>query len=243
MNTAQEIFDKTVELLEYQKARCIDPDTGYVTYSCKGNYSPVGAYVLATKGLPTLIQIRNDRTEPENLTSTLLQPNRDLLLALELMHDYHEPDAWHGQLHAIAKEFGLMYKGVDYGAPVCSPTMLEHTYRLEIKVRATEGQPINDDDLFNAMAVGAYGEGRPPLTEQAEYVGCQAVHKACYALVVDIGLPNNFSLVTRVGVEAYDEEDAKTLLKQHLGYPDESDLSIIAIEEIAPSVFKHLQHV
>jgi hypothetical protein len=46
-----------------------------------------------------------------------------------------------------------------------------------------------------------------------------------------------------VGVMAYDEYDAADVLRESLGHPDESDLSIIKVVAGQPGAFNFLQRV
>lgn len=236
----QEVFDKVVAHLTSQGEPCIGSD-GFKKYAHNGRYSAIGCHLMRYE--PGYIS-QLEGKYPEDIP--LNAHYRDMLLALENVHDYHPVDQWNGQFHAIAKEFGLSYKGVHYceeGKPERTPKMLEHTYSLEFTVRLPDGVPVTDEALKQAILLTTDGEGRPPLTQQVVLVGTRRVEKTPYVLTIDVRLPNNHNLVSTVGALAYDEYDAVSTLRAQLGHPDESDLSIIKVGTITADSFETLQRI
>jgi len=235
----QETFDFVVAHLIAQNAPCLN-DQGVKAYAYAGRYSAIGCYLKAWHPA----YLNEVAGYPEDITLNLQV--RDLLLALENVHDYHTPDWWNAQFHAVAKEFGLTYKGVPYGEmdrPKRIPEMLEYTYNLEFKVRLPDGVSVTDRALAQAVTLATHGEGRPPLTQRATLERTRRVEKVPYALSIDVRLPNGAELVTMVGVMAYDEYDAADVLRESLGHPDESDLSIIKVTTVQPEAFNFLQRI
>lgn len=236
----QGVFDRITDHLTRQGESCVGSD-GFKRYAYDGRYSAIGchlrfyepAYLSQIEGL-----------DPEDVSLT--QRCRDLLLALENVHDYYPVEQWNGQFHAVAKEFGLTYKGVPYGEmdkPERIPKMLEYTYSLEFKVRLPDGVPVTDEALAQAVILAANGEGRPSMTQQATLERTFLVEKIPYALTIDVRLPNNHNLVSLVGTLAYDEYDAVSTLRENLGHPEASDLSIIKVEAIPAEAFGVLQRI
>lgn len=235
----QEVFDKVVAHLTSQGEPCIGSD-GFKKYAHNGRYSAIGCHLMRYE--PGYIS-QLEGKYPEDIP--LNAHYRDMLLALENVHDYHPVDQWNGQFHAIAKEFGLDYKGVHYGevGTVQHSTMKEFTYCLPFTVRIPSGQEVTDDLMEQAILLACKGEGRPVISKQVEYKSARLVEKMFYALTIDTRLPNNHSLVSRVGTLAYDQYDAVSMLRAQLGHPDESDLSIIKVEVVPSTEFQALQRI
>lgn len=239
----QETFDFVVAHLIKQNAPCLT-DQGIKAYAFAGRYSAIGCYLKAWH--PAYLD--EVAGYPEDIALNL--EVRDLLLALENVHDYHTPDWWHAQFHAVAKEFGLIYKGIHYGdqntqkQATTAPVTIEYTCSLDFKVRLPEGAPLTDEELQRAAIVSsALGKGRPPMTQQVIVKETRRVERAPYALSIDVRLPNGAEWVTMVGVMAYDEYDAADVLRESLGHPDESDLSIIKVAAVQPEAFNFLQRI
>ena len=236
----QVIFDLVTDHLTRQGEACIGGD-GFKKYVYGGRHSAIGCY-LRFYELTLLSQVEG--LDPEDIS--LNKHCREILLALEKVHDYFPVDQWNGQFHAIAKEFGLSYKGVPYGEmdkPERTPKMLEYTYSLDFKVRLPDGVPVTDEALEQAVILTSNGEGRPPMVQQATLEHTHLVEKVPYVLTIDVRLPNNHNLVSRVGTLAYDQYDAVSMLRAQLGHPDESDLSIIKVGTITADSFETLQRI
>lgn len=240
----QEVFDSVTEHLTQQGVPCLN-EQGLRHYAYDGKYSAIGHY-LKMMAPAYLGQIEGKEPQDIHLNPT----KRDLLLALESVHDYHTPDWWHAQFHAVAKEFGLTYKGIYYGdqntqkQDTATPVTIEYTCSLDFKVRLPEGAPLTDEELQRAAIVSsALGKGRPPMTQQVNVKETRRVEKAPYAISIDVRLPSGAGLATMVGVMAYDEYDAADVLREKLDHPDESDLSIIKVAAVQPEAFNFLQRI
>lgn len=233
----QGVFDRITEHLTKQGGQC-NNGKGVKAYAYDGLYSAIGCHLRFYEP-GYLSQIEGK--DPEDIS--LNKHCRDLLLALENVHDYMFVDQWNGQFHAIANEFGLSYKGMHYGEAERDPEMLEYTYSLEFNVRLPEGVPVTDEVLEQAIILASKGERRPPMVQQATLERTRRVEKVPYVLTIDVRLPNNHSLVSRVGTLAYDQYDAVSMLRHHLGHPDDSDLSIIKVEVVPSTEFQALQRI
>lgn len=238
MNTAQEIFDEIAAHLEWQTAKCVNDENKLIAYKNKNFFSPIGVFLTRVHGLSMLARFNDSRTEPEHIPGDVLYPHRDLLLRLEHMHDYHETNSWHVMLQAIAKEFGLAY-----GAPKQAVEMMEYIYSVEFPVRLLSDEKVTDGQLIDALNLAFHGEGRPKISEQVECNSVRVVKKRPYSLTIDVRLPHNHSLVTRVGLMAYDQYDAISSLRAHLQYPDVSDMSILKVETATDDELDVLQRI
>lgn len=243
MNTAQEVFEKIAAHLEWQNARCVNDENKLIAYKNKHFFSPIGVFLNNVHGVQVLARFNNSRTEPEDLPKEILHPYEELLFSLESMHDFMPVEQWNGQLHAIAKEFGLTYKGVDYGAPKQVAEMMEYSYSIEFPVRLPSDEKVTDRQLIDALNLAFHGEGRPKISEQVECKSVRVVKKRPYGLTIDVRLPHNHSLVTRVGLMAYDQYDAISSLRAHLQYPDVSDMSILKVETATDDELDVLQRI
>lgn len=224
--TAQETFDLVSLHLLTQNSVCKNASE-FNTYAHDGSHSAIGAYLKKVD--PTYLS-QIDSTEPENLTLT---SHRDLLLELENVHDRYQPDEWLGQLHAVAKLFGLSFQGITYRSEREESRKTKHTFSLTFKVRSDESNAsdVPNSELFAAArrAIASKVEGSLINTYS------QTVTQEPFAITLRANESGKSAVITLL---AYDEDDAINTAEGQVIYGD-----VVSVKKISWETYNELQAI
>lgn len=118
----QEVFDKIVTHLRNQNCKSVGPSFTICRYRGLGNRKCAVGIMIDDSEYESWMDNTNGSNGGGNISQLLgslqtrnealftrLQPHRQLLIQMQLVHDTFETNQWENQIMVVAKDFNLIY--------------------------------------------------------------------------------------------------------------------------------------